>query len=113
MGPGPVIISGLVQGFGLGFVFVPLSTLTFATLKPQFTTDATSFFSLIRNIGSGVGISIVTLVLTNMIQVNHAELAESLTATSRAGASARCPSLLSGNPRSWRSSTGWSASRRR
>ena len=84
MGAGPIIVSGLVQGFGLGFVFVPLSTLTFATLKPQFTTDATSFFSLVRNIGSGVGISIVTLVLSNMMQVNHSELAENLTATSRA-----------------------------
>ena len=79
----PIIVSGLVQGFGLGFVFVPLSTLTFATLAPHYRTDGTSFFNLVRNIGSGVGISIVSLVLTNMSAVNHAELAERLTATSR------------------------------
>ncbi len=84
MGPMPVVWSGVVQGIGLGFVFVPLSTLTFATLKSKYRTDATSFFNLVRNIGSGVGVSIVTIVLTNMVQVNHAELAEQLTSTSRA-----------------------------
>ena len=84
MGSMPVIWSGVVQGIGLGFVFVPLSTLTFATLQSRFRTDATSFFNLVRNIGSGVGVSIVTIVLTNMVQVNHAELSERLTPTSRA-----------------------------
>ena len=93
----PIIMSGLLQGLGLGFVFVPLSTLTFATLKPQFRIDATSFFSLVRNIGSGVGISVVSLVLSNMMQVNHAELAERLTATSRSVLTLG-PTLLSGNP---------------
>lgn len=97
MGPTLVITSGLVQGFGLGFVFVPLSTLTFATLKPQFSTDGTSFFSLVRNLGQGVGISIVTLVLSNMMQVNHSELATNLTATSRAVQSLG-PTILHGTP---------------
>lgn len=77
----PIVVSGLIQGFGLGFVFVPLSTLTFATVAPQFRADATSMFSLVRNIGSGVGISIVTTVLTRMTSVNHEELASALTAT--------------------------------
>ncbi len=96
MGQGPIIVSGVVQGLGLGFVFVPLSTLTFATIAPHFRTDATSLFSLVRNIGSGVGISLVSLVLSNMIQVNHAELGSSLTATAR-GVRNLVPSLLSGN----------------
>ena len=74
-----------MQGFGLGFVFVPLSTLTFATLAPQFRGDATSMFSLVRNVGSGVGISIVTTVLARMITVNHEELASRLTAAAPAG----------------------------
>lgn len=92
-----IVWSGVLQGLGLGFVFVPLSTLTFATIAPQFRTDATSFFSLVRNIGSGVGISIVSLVLSHMMSVNHAELSETLTATSRA-VGTQMPSLLTGNP---------------
>src|SRR5690606_33190255 len=85
------------QGFGLGFVFVPLSTLTFATLAPSFRGDATSLFSLVRNVGSGVGISIVTTVLARMVTVNHEELASRLTSDAPQVA-ARVPGLLVGNP---------------
>src|SRR6185312_15563771 len=80
MDAGPVIWSGAVQGFGMGFVFVPLTTLAFATLDNKYRTDATAIFSLVRNMGSGVGISLVSAVLANMVQVNHAELAGRLTA---------------------------------
>ncbi len=69
-----IIVSGVVQGLGLGLVFVPLSTVAFATLAPQFRTDGTSLFSLVRNIGSSIGISIVTVMLTHNLQVNHVEL---------------------------------------
>jgi MFS transporter, DHA2 family, multidrug resistance protein len=79
MGTGPIMISGALQGMGLGLVFVPLSTLAFATINPKYRVDATSMFSLVRNVGSGVGISIVTSVLANMQVVNHAELAERVT----------------------------------
>jgi DHA2 family multidrug resistance protein len=73
-----IIISGIVQGLGLGLVFVPLSTVAFATLEPRFRTDAASLFSLVRNIGSGIGISIVTVVLTQSAQVNHSEIGEAI-----------------------------------
>jgi MFS transporter, DHA2 family, multidrug resistance protein len=63
-------------------VFVLLSTLTFATLNAKFRSEATSMFSLVRNVGSGVGISLVTTVLARMSVVNHEELGASLTATS-------------------------------
>ena len=55
----PIVVSGVVQGLGLGLVFVPLSTLAFATLEPKFRAEAAALFSLVRNIGSSVGISIV------------------------------------------------------
>ena len=69
-----IVQNGLIQGFGLGFVFVPLSALAYSTLAPHYRNDAAAVFSLIRNIGSSVGISIVTTLLARNIQINHAEL---------------------------------------
>jgi DHA2 family multidrug resistance protein len=74
-----IVVSGIVQGLGLGLVFVPLSTLAFATLEPRYRTDAASLFSLIRNIGSSIGISIVTVMLAHNLQVNRTELVSFLT----------------------------------
>ncbi|WP_274626601.1 DHA2 family efflux MFS transporter permease subunit [Arvimicrobium flavum] len=73
-----IVLSGIIQGLGLGLVFVPLSTVAFATLPPHFRTDATSLFSLVRNIGSSIGISIVTVLLTRNTQINHAELSAAI-----------------------------------
>ncbi len=69
-----IISSGVVQGLGLGLVFVPLSTVAFATLEARYRTDATALFSLVRNIGSSIGISIVSAMLVRNTQINHAEL---------------------------------------
>jgi DHA2 family multidrug resistance protein len=74
MGSRLFVITGIIQGLGLGLVFVPLSTLAFATLRAEFRTDASSLFSLVRNIGSSIGISIVSTLLTQNTQVNHARL---------------------------------------
>jgi len=71
--------------------------MAFTTIAPHLRADATSMFSLVRNLGQGIGISVVSAVLANMMQVNHAELAERLTPTSQAVAQ-QMPSLLSGNP---------------
>lgn len=74
-----LISTGLLQGFGMGFVFIPLSTVAYATLDPRYRNDATAFFSLLRNIGSSIGISIMTSLLAQNIQINHAELSTHLT----------------------------------
>jgi DHA2 family multidrug resistance protein len=50
-----IVRTGLMQGFGLGFIFVPLSTVTFATLAPHYRTQGAALFSLMRNIGSSIG----------------------------------------------------------
>lgn len=70
---------GVVQGFGMGFIFVPLSTIAYATLDPKYRNDGTAVFSLLRNIGSSIGISVMISLLARNTQINHAELAESLT----------------------------------
>jgi DHA2 family multidrug resistance protein len=78
MDSSPVIWSGIIQGIGLGLVFVPLSTVAFATLPPRLRTEAAALFSLVRNIGSSIGISIVSVFLTRNIQINHTELSAAI-----------------------------------
>jgi len=60
----------------LGFVFVPLSTITFSTLAPHYRNEGTALFSLMRNIGSSIGISVVITNLAQNIQSNHAAFSE-------------------------------------
>lgn len=74
-----LVWTGIVQGLGLGFVFVPLSTVTFATLAPRFRNDATAMFSLMRNIGSSIGTSIVITLLAQNTQIVHAGLVGEVT----------------------------------
>lgn len=69
-----LVWTGFVQGLGLGFVFVPLSTLAFATLPMEHRTEAASLYSLLRNIGSSIGVSIVVSLLARNTQVNYAQL---------------------------------------
>ncbi len=76
MGMGPFITTGLLQGFGLGFVFTPLSIVTFSTLPRQVITQGTAIFSLMRNIGGSVGISIVEALLAENTQVVHSHMVE-------------------------------------
>jgi DHA2 family multidrug resistance protein len=75
-----IIVSGVIQGLGIGFTFVPLSAVAFATLAPDLRNDGTPIFSLLRNIGSSVGISIVQAMLTSGTARAHAELATDITA---------------------------------
>lgn len=69
-----IVWLGVVQGMGLGLVFVPISTVAYATLEPHQRTEAAGLFSLVRNIGSSVGISVVMTMLSRAMQVNHAEI---------------------------------------
>ena len=70
-----IVMSGFIQGLGIGFTFVPLSTATFATLAPRLRNQGTPVFSLLRNIGSSVGISIVQALLTEGSSTAHAQIA--------------------------------------
>ena len=74
-----IAIDSVVQGVGLGLVFVPLNTIAFATLPGALRTEGAALWTLIRNIGSSVGISVVIAELTNMVTTYHSQLAEHVT----------------------------------
>ena len=74
----------VAQGAGLGFVFIPLQVLAFATLAPNFRTDGAGLFSLLRNIGAAIGVSITSSMLAHNTQALHAEIGASVNPFNRA-----------------------------
>jgi MFS transporter, DHA2 family, multidrug resistance protein len=74
-----IVSVGFVQGAGLGFLFVPLTTVAFSTLPAAMRGEGTGLYNLSRNIGSSVGISVVTALLTQNTQINHANIAAYVT----------------------------------
>jgi DHA2 family multidrug resistance protein len=74
-----VIVSGLVQGLGIGLVFIPLNASAFATLPPHLRTDGSSLLNLTRNVGSSVGISVVMTLFARNLQTSHSALAGHVT----------------------------------
>src|SRR3569833_1513354 len=75
----PVIVSGVVQGLGLGLIFVPLQTLAFETLSTRFRPTGAALLNLSRNIGGSIGISVGSTQLVRMTQVAHADMAAGIT----------------------------------
>lgn len=73
-----IVRTGVTQGLGLGLIFVPLSTITFSTLAPRYRNEGTALYSLMRNIGSSIGISVVITYLSRNTQANHAAFADSI-----------------------------------
>jgi DHA2 family multidrug resistance protein len=78
-----VVVIGIVQGAGLGLLFTPLSVATLWNLRSDQRADGAGLFSLSRNIGSSVGISVVNSLLVTNTQVNHADIAQHVTAVNR------------------------------
>jgi MFS transporter, DHA2 family, multidrug resistance protein len=76
---GTLIRTGLIQGFGIGCVFVPLSTVAFGTLAPALRTEATGLFNLMRNIGSSIGISMMRYLLVRNSATEQSALVEHIT----------------------------------
>ena len=76
---GTIVWVGFVQGMGLGFMFVPLTTTAFSTLPASMRGDGTGLYNLSRNIGSSVGISVMGALITRNTQINHADIAAYVT----------------------------------
>jgi DHA2 family multidrug resistance protein len=80
---GEIVFAGLVQGAGFGVLFVPMSAVTLSTLAPEDRADGASVFSLSRSMGSSVGISVFTALLTTNTEINHADISANVTAINR------------------------------
>ena len=77
-----IVYTGLLQGFGMGFVFIPLNGVAFSTLPVRMRTDGSSLLYLFRSLGGSFGISIMTTMLARNMQTSHADLVGHITATS-------------------------------
>jgi MFS transporter, DHA2 family, multidrug resistance protein len=71
-----IVTVSVAQGFGFGLVFVPLSTVAFLTLPNHLRTDGTSMLTLMRNVASSIGISLVIAQLTQGTRYNYAILSQ-------------------------------------
>ncbi len=74
-----IIVTGALQGFGMGLIFSPLSAMTFSTLAPQLRTDGAAVFSLLRNLGSSIGVSVMIAMLSQGRQLHRSQLVEHVT----------------------------------
>jgi DHA2 family multidrug resistance protein len=79
-----IILTIVLQGFGLGLVFMPLQILAFATLAPALRTEGAALFALLRNIGAAIGVSVTSTVLTRNTQALHEVIGASVTPFNRA-----------------------------
>ena len=67
-GAAALVVPLILQGIGVGFVFVPLSAIAFATLPKRLATEAAGVYSVVRSIGSSIGISIVSVTMARGAQ---------------------------------------------
>lgn len=74
---------GILQGFGCGVMWVPLSVVTFATLSNRLLPDAAAIFHLLRNFGSSIFISLSVLAVVRTSSTNYAELTERMNVYSK------------------------------
>jgi len=68
-----------IQGFAVGFIFVPLSTLTLATIQRHKLVNATAVYGMLRNLGGSIGIAVVTTLLAQRSQFHQATLVSHIT----------------------------------
>ena len=106
----------VIQGAGLGLVFTPLQVLAFATLPPHLRTEGAALFSLGRNIGAAIGVSVTTSLIAHNAQALHevigaiGQSVQSRAANDRRG---ECLDEPGAPGTARRCSTRWSITRRR
>jgi len=76
---GTVIWPRILLGIGMGFLFIPLTTLTMSGIKKESMADATSLYNLLRNLGGSFGVAFVTTIVSRRAQYHQSRLSENLT----------------------------------
>lgn len=74
----PMVVSGFIQGLSMGLIWVPMSTIAFATLPNHFRMQGATMSNLTRNVGGSLGISALQVLLTSNMQVVHSQLADNM-----------------------------------
>jgi DHA2 family multidrug resistance protein len=97
--PGMLAWTGVIQGVGMGLMFVPMSSIAFSTLKPEFRNDGTALYSMGRNLGSSIGISILMGMLGVYVRENRSHLVDFVSPYNRALVDAM-PGLMGPDPQS-------------
>jgi DHA2 family multidrug resistance protein len=83
LSPTTLLLPILITGFGLSFVFVPISTAAYGTLRTEQIGNASGIFNLMRNVGGSIGISIASTLLTRRASVHQNEILNSVPQTGR------------------------------
>jgi MFS transporter, DHA2 family, multidrug resistance protein len=81
LSPTTLLLPILITGFGLSFVFVPISTAAYGTLRNDQIGNASGVFNLMRNVGGSIGISIAQTLLTRRTSVHQNEILNSVPQT--------------------------------
>jgi len=79
--PSTIIINGLIQGSGIGLLYVPLSVAALSDLSPDIRAEGASFFTLIRLLGNSAGVAVVNAMIVRNTQINHESIGRYVTAT--------------------------------
>jgi DHA2 family multidrug resistance protein len=74
-----IIWPRIVMGVGMGFLFIPLTTLTLSSIRKEEMGNATAIFNLLRNLGGSFGVAIVTTILARRAQFHQVHLVEHFT----------------------------------
>jgi DHA2 family multidrug resistance protein len=74
MGMGNIVLPNIINGFGQGFIFVPLTTLAVRNLRNEQMGNATAIQNLLRNLGGGIGLSLVSTCLERFSQAHQAQM---------------------------------------
>ena len=72
----------VLSGFGAGFIFVPLSAVSFSGMKNEEIGNGSGLYNLFRNVGGSVGIAIVNTIVTRHAQLHQNELVRSIVPSS-------------------------------
>jgi MFS transporter, DHA2 family, multidrug resistance protein len=78
IGPSSLLWPIIISGAGTGMVFVPLATISMGTLKNEQIGNASGLFNLMRNVGGGIGISMVNTLVSRHSQIHRAELVQNI-----------------------------------